>query len=220
MQTFINLWGSVIWTGFGQTLAMTSITFVLSVVIGIPIGVLLVVTRIDGLHPNKTVYSITNWLINILRSLPFIILLFLILPITKFVAGTTIGIRGVILPLVVYAGPYIGRLVESSLLEVDPGTIEAYQSMGISNNNIIWRIMVRESRSSIIRGLTIAAIGLIGATAMAGLVGAGGLGDIAYQYGFQRYQPDVMYVTIVILIVLVQLIQSIGNVVSARLKKD
>lgn len=220
MQTFINLWGSVIWTGFGQTLAMTSVTFVLSVVIGIPIGVLLVVTRIDGLHPNKTVYSITNWLINILRSLPFIILLFLILPITKFVAGTTIGIRGVILPLVVYAGPYIGRLVESSLLEVDPGTIEAYQSMGISNNNIIWRIMVRESRSSIIRGLTIAAIGLIGATAMAGLVGAGGLGDIAYQYGFQRYQPDVMYVTIVILIVLVQLIQSIGNVVSARLKKD
>ncbi|WP_137596809.1 methionine ABC transporter permease [Paucilactobacillus kaifaensis] len=220
MQTFINLWGSVIWTGFGQTLAMTSITFILSVVIGIPIGVLLVVTRIDGLHPNKPVYSITNWIINILRSLPFIILLFLILPITKFVAGTTIGIRGVVLPLVVYAGPYIGRLVESSLLEVDPGTIEAYQSMGISNGNIIWRIMVRESRSSIIRGLTIAAIGLIGATAMAGLVGAGGLGDIAYQYGFQRYQPDVMYVTIVILIVLVQLIQSIGNVVSARLKKD
>lgn len=220
MQTFINLWGSVIWTGFGQTLAMTSITFVLSVLIGIPIGVLLVVTRIDGLHPNKPIYSITNWIINILRSLPFIILLFLILPITKFVAGTTIGIRGVVLPLVVYAGPYIGRLVESSLLEVDPGTIEAYQSMGISNGNIIWRIMVRESRSSIIRGLTIAAIGLIGATAMAGLVGAGGLGDIAYQYGFQRYQPDVMYVTIVILIVLVQLIQSIGNVVSARLKKD
>lgn len=220
MQTFINTWGSVIWAGFGQTLAMTSITFILSIVIGIPIGVLLVVTRADGLHPNRTVYLITNWLINILRSLPFIILLFLILPITKLVAGTTIGIRGVILPLVVYAGPYIGRLVESSLLEVDPGTIEAYQSMGISNSNIIWRIMVRESRSSIIRGLTIAAIGLIGATAMAGLVGAGGLGDIAYQYGFQRYQPDVMYVTIVILIVLVQLIQSIGNVVSARLKKD
>lgn len=220
MQTFINTWGNVIWTGFGQTLAMTSITFLLSIAIGIPIGVLLVVTRADGLHPNTPVYSITNWIINILRSLPFIILLFLILPITKFVAGTTIGIRGVILPLVVYAGPYIGRLVESSLLEVDPGTIEAYQSMGISNSKIIWRIMVRESRSSIIRGLTIAAIGLIGATAMAGLVGAGGLGDIAYQYGFQRYQPDVMYATIIILIVLVQIIQSLGNVISARLNKD
>ena len=220
MSDFITNWGTVIWEALGQTLAMTSITFVISIIVGIPIGVLLVVTRFDGLHPNRTVYLISNWVINIMRSLPFIISLFLILPVTKIVAGTTIGIRGVVLPLVVYAAPYIGRLVESSLLEIDPGTIEAFRSMGISNSKIIWRVMVREARGSIIRDLTIAAIGLIGATAMAGLVGAGGLGDIAYQYGFQRYQPDVIYATIIILIVLVQILQSVGNVMSARLKKD
>ena len=143
---------------------------------------------------------------NIFRSLPFIILLFLILPLTKIIAGTTIGIRGVILPLVFYCVPYLARLVESSILEVDSGIIEAYQSMGISNGKII--------------GLTITTIGLVGATAMAGLVGAGGLGDIAYQYGFQRYQPSVMYATIVVLIVLVQIVQTVGDICAKKLQRD
>lgn len=136
----------------------------------------------------------------------------LILPLTKIIAGTTIGIRGVILPLVFYCVPYLARLVESSILEVDSGIIEAYQSMGISNGKIIVNVVLREARSGLVRGLTITTIGLVGATAMAGLVGAGGLGDIAYQYGFQRYQPSVMYATIVVLIVLVQIVQTVGDI--------
>ena len=132
-MSFINEWGPTIWTGFLETLTMTSITLVISVILGIPLGVLLVNSSDQGLHPNKSLYTVVNWLVNIFRSLPFIILLFLILPLTKIIAGTTIGIRGVILPLVFYCVPYLARLVESSILEVDSGIIEAYQSMGISN---------------------------------------------------------------------------------------
>src|SRR5690606_39976455 len=132
---------------------------------------------------NKVVYQILNLLINIVRSIPFIILLFFILPFTKLVVGTTIGVKGVIVPLVVYTAPYIARLMETSLLEVDKGIIEAYSAMGIKTRQIIWHVMLREARPGIILGLTIATIGLIGATAMAGLVGAGGLGDLAYRFG-------------------------------------
>ena len=212
-MSFINEWGPTIWTGFLETLTMTSITLVISVILGIPLGVLLVNSSDQGLHPNRS-------LVNIFRSLPFIILLFLILPLTKIIAGTTIGIRGVILPLVFYCVPYLARLVESSILEVDSGIIEAYQSMGISNGKIIVNVVLREARSGLVRGLTITTIGLVGATAMAGLVGAGGLGDIAYQYGFQRYQPSVMYATIVVLIVLVQIVQTVGDVCAKKLQRD
>lgn len=220
MQAFISEWGSVIAQGVVDTLVMTGITLVITIILGIPLGILLVATSNTGIHPRPILYGILSAIVNILRSLPFIILLFLILPVTKLVAGTTIGIQGVILPLVVYCVPYLARLVETSLLDVDPGILEAYESLGVSNWKIIWHVLIREARGGIIRGLTIATIGLIGATAMAGLVGAGGLGDIAYQYGFQRYQPSVMYVTIIILIVMVQLIQSLGNWAFARLKRD
>lgn len=219
MSNFIAEWGNTIVNGLTDTLTMTIITLIITIIIGVPLGVLLVETNVKGMYPNASLHATLETIVNILRSLPFIILLFLILPITRFLVGTTIGIRGVILPLVVYCAPFLARLIESSLLDVDPGIIEAYQSMGISNYKIISRVLLREARSGIIRGLTLAAIGLIGATAMAGLVGAGGLGDIAYQYGFQRYQPDIMYTSIVILIILVQVIQSIGNVVSRRLTK-
>ena len=133
--------------------------------------------------------------------------------------GTTIGVQGVLLPLIVFTAPYIARLMESALLEVDRGVIEAYEAMGISTRKIIWYVLIREARSSIVLGLTIATIGLIGATAMAGLVGAGGLGDIAYQYGHLRFEPEVMYVTIFVLILLVQSIQSFGNRLAAKLKR-
>ena len=219
-MSFINEWGPTIWTGFLETLTMTSITLVISVIFGIPLGVLLVNSSDQGLHPNKPLYTVVNWLVNIFRSLPFIILLFLILPLTKIVAGTTIGSRGVILPLAFYCVPYLARLVESSILEVDSGIIEAYQSMGISNGKIIVNVVLREARSGLVRGLTITTIGLVGATAMAGLVGAGGLGDIAYQYGFQRYQPSVMYATIVVLIVLVQIVQTVGDICAKKLQRD
>lgn len=219
MQQFWTDWGDLIWTGTVQTLTMTSIALLISTLIGLPLGTLLVLTTPNGRLANRFVYGGLSSVINVIRSIPFIILLFFILPFTRFIMGTTIGVQGVLLPLIVFTAPYIARLMESALLEVDRGVIEAYEAMGISTRKIIWYVLIREARSSIVLGLTIATIGLIGATAMAGLVGAGGLGDIAYQYGHLRFEPEVMYVTIFVLILLVQSIQSFGNRLAAKLKK-
>ncbi|MCA0986908.1 methionine ABC transporter permease [Guptibacillus algicola] len=220
VSEFIDLWGADIWSAIIETFQMVGISLFISVLIGLPLGVLLVLTRPGKALDNKISFRLLNAVINVIRSIPFIILLFFILPFTKFIAGTTIGVKGVIVPLVVFTAPYIARLMESALLEVDRGVVEAYEAMGIKTRHIIWHVLVRESRSSIVLGLTIATIGLIGATAMAGLVGAGGLGDLAYRYGHLRYEVDVMYVTVFLLIVLVQGLQSFGNVMAARLKKD
>lgn len=198
---------------------MVGISLGISILIGLPLGIMLVLTRPGKAFSNKYVFGILNIFINIVRSVPFIILLFFILPFTRFIVGTTIGVKGVIVPLVIYTAPYIARLMETALLEVDRGVLEAYEAMGMKTRHIIWHVLVRESRSSIILGLTIATISLIGATAMAGLVGGGGLGDLAYRYGHLRYEVDVMYVTVILLIILVQGLQSLGNRVAARLKK-
>ena len=191
-----------------------------SIIIGIPLGILLVLSRPGQALNNKWLNHLLNLVVNIVRSVPFIILLFFILPFTKLIVGTTIGVQGVIVPLVIYTSPYIARLMETALLEVENGVVEAYTAMGIKTRHIIWNVMLREARPSIILGLTIATVSLVGATAMAGLVGAGGLGDLAYRYGHLRYEVDVMYVTIFILIILVQSIQSLGNRLATRLKKD
>ncbi|WP_332629399.1 methionine ABC transporter permease [Halalkalibacter flavus] len=217
---FLDRWGDPIWKATIETFQMVSISLLISIIIALPLGTLLVLTRPNKSLENKYVYQVLNIVINITRSIPFIILLFFILPFTKFLVGTSMGVKGVIVPLVVYTAPYIARLMESALLEVDKGVLEAYEAMGIKTRHIIWHVMVREARPSLILGLTIATIGLIGATAMAGLVGAGGLGDLAYRFGHLRYEPEVMYATVIILIILVQGIQSIGNRVAARLKKD
>lgn len=217
---FYDRWSGVIWKATIETFQMVSISLAIAVLIGLPLGVLLVLTRPNKSLENKYVYQTLNVVINIIRSIPFIILLFAILPFTKLIVGTSIGVKGVIVPLVVYTAPYIARLMESALLEVDRGVLEAYEAMGIKTRDIIWHVMVREARPSIILGLTIAVIGLIGATAMAGLVGAGGLGDVAYRFGHLRYEPEIMYVTIVILIIIIQGIQSFGNRLAAKLKKD
>ncbi|PLR82862.1 metal ABC transporter permease [Bacillus canaveralius] len=220
INEFLDMWGIDIWQATLQTFQMVGISLLISILLGLPLGILLVLTRPGKSLENRYIYQVLNVLINIIRSVPFIILLFFILPFTKLIVGTTIGVQGVIVPLVVYTAPYIARLMETALLEVDRGVIEAYEAMGIATKDIIWHVLVRESRSSIILGLTIATIGLIGATAMAGLVGGGGLGDLAYRFGHLRYEADVMYVTVVILIILVQGLQSLGNRVAARLKKD
>jgi D-methionine transport system permease protein len=220
MAEFWTEWGADITQALWETILMTAIPLAISIVIGLPLGILLVMTRKGGQAENRVFYSIANAIINVTRSIPFIILLFLLIPVTRIVAGTTIGVEGVILPLVVYTAPYIARLMESALLEVNKGVIEAYESMGIPTMKIIWSVIVREARSTIIIGLTIATIGLIGATAMAGLVGAGGLGDLAYQYGHLRFEPVVMYVVIIVLIVLVQVMQTLGNIWARNLRKD
>jgi D-methionine transport system permease protein len=219
-QQFTDQWIPVIGKSMVETFQMVGISLLFSIIIGIPLGIFLVLTRPGKAFENKWVYQALNILINIIRSVPFIILLFFILPFTKLIAGTTIGVQGVIVPLVIYTAPYIGRLMESSLLEVDSGVLEAYEAMGIKSRKIIWNVMLREARPSIILGLTIATVGLIGASAMAGLVGAGGLGDLAYRFGHLRYEVDVMYATVFILVLLVQCIQTIGNRLAARLRKD
>ncbi|WP_453992731.1 methionine ABC transporter permease [Bacillus nitroreducens] len=220
INEFLELWGTDLWESTLQTFQMVGISLAFSILIGLPLGILLVVTRPGKALGNKYVYQVLNVIINIIRSIPFIILLFFILPFTKLIVGTSIGVKGVIVPLVVYTAPYIARLMETALLEVDRGVIEAYEAMGIKTRHIIFHVLVRESRSSIVLGLTIATIGLIGATAMAGLVGGGGLGDLAYRYGHLRYEVDVMYITVILLIILVQGLQSAGNRIAARLKKD
>ena len=220
LSTFLDQWGDSIGEATLQTLQMTSISLAISIAIGLPLGILLILTRPGQKQSNPLLYRILNVTINMIRSIPFIILLFFILPFTKLIAGTTIGVQGVIVPLVVYTAPYIARLMETALLEVDRGVIEAYEAMGIGTGKIIIFVLVREARSGLILGLTIATISLIGATAMAGLVGAGGLGDLAYRYGHLRFEPEVMYAAVIILILMVQLLQSLGNQLAARLKKD
>nr|WP_163100259.1 methionine ABC transporter permease [Peribacillus alkalitolerans] len=219
-EGFFEQWLPLIGESLIETFQMVGISLQFSVLLGVPLGVLLVLSRPGQSLENKWLYQGLNIIINIIRSVPFIILLFFILPFTKFLVGTTIGVKGVIVPLVIYTAPYISRLMESSLLEVDKGVIEAYKAMGITNGKIIWNVMLREARPSIILGLTIATVSLIGATAMAGLVGAGGLGDLAYRFGHLRYEVDVMYATVLILIILVQSIQTLGNKLAAQLKKD
>ncbi|WP_010651948.1 methionine ABC transporter permease [Oceanobacillus massiliensis] len=220
MNEFMEEWLPIFGEAVVQTFQMVIISHFFAVLIGIPLAILLILTRPGQSLENKWVYQILNLIINVIRSVPFIILLFFILPFTKLLVGVTIGVKGVIVPLVINAAPYIARLIESALLEVDNGVIEAYKAMGIKTRQIIWNVMLREARPAIILGLTIATVSLIGATAMAGLVGAGGLGDLAYRFGHLRYEVDVMYVTVIILIIIVQGIQSIGNRLAARLKKD
>ncbi|GGP13075.1 MULTISPECIES: methionine ABC transporter permease [Oceanobacillus] len=220
MQSFIDQWLPIFYEAIKDTFLMVAISLAFSVLIGIILAIILILTRPGQPLQNKFVYQFFNLLINVIRSIPFIILLFFMLPFTKFIVGTSIGVEGAIVPLVVNAAPYIARLIESSLLEVNQGVIEAYRAMGIKTHQIIWNVMLREARPAIVLALTIATISLIGATAMAGLVGAGGLGDLAYRFGHLRYETDVMYVTVILLIIIVQGIQSIGNRLAARMKKD
>ena len=217
---FIDKWSSQFLTATIETFQMVGISLLLATLIGVPLGILLVLTRTGQSMENKWLNQLINLVVNVIRSVPFIILLFFILPFTKFLVGTSIGVKGVIVPLVLYTAPYISRLMETALLEVENGVIEAYTAMGIKTRSIIWHVMLREARPAIVLGLTIATVSLIGATAMAGLVGAGGLGDLAYRYGHLRYEVDVMYVTIFVLIIFIQSIQSFGNRLAARLKKD
>ncbi|UXR33047.1 methionine ABC transporter permease [Staphylococcus simulans] len=203
-----------------QTLLMVSISLVIGSLIGIPFGVLLVVTKKDGIWENVVIYHILNPVINVLRSVPFIILLIAIVPFTKLVVGTSIGTAAAIVPLTVYVAPYIARLVENSLLEVNSGVIEAANAMGASPLQIIRYFLLPEALGSLILALTTAIIGLIGATAMAGAVGGGGIGDLALAYGYQRFDTIVIVITVVILVIMVQLIQSLGNVLAKKIRRN
>ncbi|MEW9701124.1 methionine ABC transporter permease [Paenibacillus sp. SI8] len=202
-----------------ETLYMVSVSLVFASLIGLPIGILLVVTRKGHILENNAVFSILNPVINVFRSIPFIILLVAIIPFTRFIVGTSIGTTATIVPLVIYCGPYIARLVENSLLEVNTGIIEAAEAMGATPSQVIFRFLIPEAFGSLILSLTTATIGLIGATAMAGAVGGGGIGDLAITYGYQRFSTITIVATVIILVVLVQGIQSLGNVSARKIRR-
>ena len=202
-----------------ETLYMTFVSTALAFILGLVLAIVLILTRRGGLCENRIVYAVLDVAINTLRSFPFIILLIVLFPLTKLLIGTSIGTTAAIVPLTIGSAPFIARLIESALLEVDSGVIEAAKSFGASKTQIIFRVMFVEALPSIIGAITLTLIVIIGFTAMAGTVGGGGLGDVAIRYGFQRFRPDIMTYTVVILIVLVQIIQSIGNLLYKITKK-
>ena len=202
-----------------ETLYMVGWSLLIGTLIGGPLGILLVVTRKGGVLENRLLYNILNPIINIIRSLPFIILLIAIIPFTRFVVQTTIGTEAAIVPLIIYIAPYIARLVENSILEVNPGILEAAESMGATPFQVIWYFLLPEAFGSLILSITTATIGLLGATAMAGTVGGGGVGSLALTYGYQRFDTFVMVITVVVLIILVQVIQSLGTFLARKVRR-
>lgn len=206
-------------TGIGETLAMVIFSTIFGYVFGLPLGVALFVSDKDGIKPNAKLYRVLDLIVNIGRSIPFIILLILIIPFTKLLVGKSYGTAATIVPLTVSAIPFIGRMVESSLKEVDKGVIEAAVSLGATNFQIITKVLLTEALPSLINGATICIGTIIGYSAMAGTVGGGGLGDIAIRYGYYRYQTDIMIITVVIIVILVQLFQYIGTTIAKKVDK-
>ncbi len=209
----------MMWEGTLETLFMTLLSTLFGYLLGVPMGIALAVTDKNGIRPNAAVYKILDVIANIVRSIPFLILLILIMPLTKLIVGRSYGTAATVVPLTVAAAPFIGRMIESSLKEVDHGVIEAAQSMGASTMTIIVRVLLVEARTSILVGVTIALGTILGYSAMAGIVGGGGLGDIAMRYGYYRYESDIMLVAVVLLVILVQIFQTLGMRMSVKLDR-
>ena len=205
--------------GIGETLYMTLLSTAFGYLFGLPMGVLLAMSDKDGLLPNAVLYKVLDVIANIVRSIPFLILLILLIPFTRALVGKSTGSTATIVPLVVAAIPFIARMVESSIKEVDAGVVEAARSMGAGNFRIVVRVLLVEARTSLITGVTIAIGTILGYSAMAGTVGGGGLGDIAVRYGYYRWQTGIMIATVILLIVLVQIFQSAGMLLASKLDK-
>lgn len=203
--------------GIRDTVYMTLGSTLLGYVLGLPMGIILTVTDKDGIRPNKVVYRMFDFISNVVRSVPFLILLILMIPVTRFLVGKSYGVSATIVPLVVTAAPYIARMVESSLKEVDKGVIEAAKSMGASDFDLVVKVLLVEARTSLVMGATIATGTILGYSAMAGTVGGGGLGDIAVRYGYYRWQTDIMLVTVALIIILFQIFQNVGMKTAVRL---
>lgn len=208
---------SLLANGLLETVYMTLVSTLIGYVIGLPVGILLTVTDKDGIRPNTFIYHIIDVIINLMRSIPFLILLILLIPFTRMLVGKSYGTTATIVPLVVSAAPYIARMVESSLKEVDAGVIEAARSMGASNATIVFRVLLVEAKTSLIVGATITLGTILGYSAMAGTVAGGGLGDIAIQYGYYRWKTDIMLITVALLVILFQIFQMIGMKIASAL---
>ena len=212
-------YGGILAEGVLDTLIMTAASTALAYLFGLPMGIVCILTQPHGIRPNRPVNAVLGWIINIGRSFPFAILMVALFPFTKLVMGTRLGLRGAILPLVVASAPFVARMVETSLSEVDAGVIEAAQSMGASTFQIVRKVYLPEAMPSLILGGSINLIAIVGYTAIAGMVGAGGLGDLAIRYGHQRNVPSVMWVTVIFLIIMVQAVQSVFSRLSVRIDK-
>ena len=214
---FLEFVENILLEALGQTLYMTIIATVLATIIGFIIAIILVVTDEKGLRPNKQINTVLGAIINTVRSFPFIILIVAIIPFTRMIVGTSIGVDAALVPLTIGAAPFIARVIESALKEVDRGLIEAAKSFGASDFQIIFKVMIKEALPSIVSGITLSTISILGYTAMAGSVGAGGLGAVALTYGHQRFDTQAMIYTVVTLIIIVQLIQYLGNLAYKKL---
>ena len=201
-----------------ETLHMVFLSTLFSVLFGFALALAMVLTGQEHFHPNKAIYRTLDLMVNLLRSFPFIILMIAIIPLTRMIAGTSIGSTAAIVPLTIAATPFVARIMETSLLEVDKGVIEAARAFGATNWQILTRVMVREALPAIILNIAVIAINLLGYSAMAGVVGGGGLGDLAIKYGYNRFQTDVMIYSVAVLIVIVQIVQSIGNMLYKKLR--
>lgn len=210
---------SMLMEGTWATLYMTLVSALFGYVVGLPLGIILAVTDKEGIKPNVVIYKILDFIVNLTRSVPFLILLIVVMPLTKLIVGKSYGAAATIVPLTIAAAPFIGRMVESSLKEVDKGVIEAAQSMGAGTFTVIWKVLLAEARTSLLVGVTIAIGTILGYSAMAGVVGGGGLGDIAIRYGYYRYETGIMIVTLVVLVILVQILQGIGMMLSKKLDR-
>ncbi|WP_405127701.1 methionine ABC transporter permease [Sinanaerobacter chloroacetimidivorans] len=219
MSEFFAEYGDMLLEGTWVTLCITAASTLFSYLFGVPLGVLLVISQPHGIWPHKSLNLVAGWIVNMGRSIPFIILMISLMPFTRLVMGTAIGPKAAVLPLVIAATPFVARMVESSLQEVDAGVIEVAQSTGCSTWQIVWKVILPESLPSIVLGSSISFITLIGYVAMAGALGAGGLGDIAIRYGFYKFQTDLTIATIIILMILVQIIQILGNGISRKIDK-
>lgn len=215
MEQLIDIFGS----NTVSTVVLTFGSTLLAYLIGLPLGIILILTDKDGIHPNRAVNLVLGVLVNIFRSIPFLILAMWMMPVTRAVVGTTVGDRGTLLPLVVAAAPFVARMVESSIKEVDHGIIEAAQSMGAPTSKIITKVMLGEAKPSLLVGFCITVTTILGYTAMAGFLGGGGLGMVAVNYGFYKFQGDLMTIAVILLVLLVQIIQEIGMRLSKHLDK-
>lgn len=212
-------YAKLIYDALLETLYMVSVSTIFAVIIGAIPAIILTLTAPNGLKPNQGVYKTLDFIINILRSFPFIILLVAVVPLTKIIVGKSIGTTAAIVPLTIAAAPFAARVIESSLREVNPGVIEAAKSFGATNFQILTRVMLKEALPSIILGITLTVISVISYSAMAGAIGGGGLGDIAVKYGYHRFKTDITVYTVIILIILVQVVQSFGNFIYRKLTK-
>ena len=219
ISAFWTQYGDLLLVGLRDTLVMTFVSTFFAYVIGLPLGVLVNITQPHGIWPKKWVNRVLGWIVNVGRSLPFIILMIAVMGFTKLLVGTKIGVRGAIPPLVISAAPFIARMVETSLAEVDGGVVEAAQSMGASVPQVVTKVYLPEAKPSLILGASISLITILGYTAIAGAIGSGGLGDLAVRYGYQRYIPSMLWTTVILIIVLVQIIQTVFSWLSTRVDK-